>query len=95
MRKRAVVQVPAREEERTVEVRCDLCGKRAVAAGVWANLPVDEETRIWMQVGVVDRDGGGYSRTVECDICPACFEAKLVPALQALGVTFSEREEEP
>lgn len=95
MRVRKQVEVPARVEEREVEVRCDLCGAESTRGeSRWEALPNIASTVVWMETGVIDRDGGGRTRTVEFDICPRCFETTLVEALRALGATPTVREEE-
>ncbi len=37
-------------------------------------------------------DGGGHGEKLELDICAACFEIKILPALKALGVQIEYKE---
>lgn len=81
---------PAREYEKEVEVRCDLCGRSAPRPG-------DYDTHLWASHGYgincVDikiQTGESYpectsSETRSYDVCPECFEGKVEPFLQSLG----------
>ena len=75
---------------------CDLCGletKRERNWGTdddWDNTL--DNTRVKYETGQSDRDGGGYSKTKSFDICPKCFEEKLIPWFESQGATIQESE---
>jgi hypothetical protein len=73
---------PAMTEQRRGKVFCDICK---------AEIPEQynrvSEVTIKSCIGYRYPDNGhGMEKT--CDICISCFETKVVPALEALGVTF-------
>ncbi len=78
---RTVTQ-PARTEQRRDKVFCDIC-----KAEIPDQYNQVSEVEIKSRVGYYYPDNGhGVEKT--CDICISCFETKVVPALEALGVTF-------
>lgn len=84
------VQVPARTEQRST-TQCDLCG----APSGWFEKSDGAyqvaEVEIEMVTGARYPECDATTRTI-VDCCTACFKAKVIPALVALG--FTPREEE-
>lgn len=82
--------VPRTVEQRVISTRvtCDGCGGDA-----------DNEPNGWEhnEVNVGAKIGDDYGQDGDCrtvynvDICAACFKAKVVPALAAIGFVFRER----
>jgi hypothetical protein len=87
MRKQRTIAVPAKTS--TVEDRfCDLCGEpvpNRYGGGY-------EYTEVKVESGTRWPDGSGDSETTEFDVCPACFEARVIPALVAIGLTPVRKE---
>ncbi len=91
-------------EQRTITARkctrqtCDLCGCEAVQPGSrWEGGLYDvSETRLEVSVvaeeGTVYPEGGSTERTV-VDLCPTCFNERLVPWLRSQGAKISEPQE--
>ena len=83
------------ESTNLVETTCDLCG--AVAKqGNWES-SVYEVNEVEVEVTVRRKDGvsypeGGWGTALEVDICPKCFNDKLVPFLRSQGANIEERE---
>lgn len=84
-----------REYQKCVELRCDICGKKAprpkpdiidgYGEGSWPKKLFDVEC-----TGVFYRHGCNYSDSgsdkIEFfDICPSCFKDVLVPLLESKG----------
>ena len=83
MKTKAIVK--AHVAERTAEARtiCDLCGKNVERRDWYDHSEVEIEARIGSSFPE------GDNRTVyRADVCPACFTAKVIPALEAIGVKF-------
>lgn len=98
MEERGKQTYPARTEEVVTKVTCDLCGSESPDPGGGFGEAVSwnadnynvTETGIYMKTGTNFPEGSSYEFT-ECDICPDCFESKLMPWLKAHGVVFRER----
>ena len=74
-----------------VSITCDICKKEYKGESWecgWGNLL---ETEIRMKSGTNYPEYGSGDE-VEYDICPACFETKLVPFLRGLGAEPTVRE---
>jgi hypothetical protein len=77
---------------------CDLCGKVS-GRDDWIIPERDffydvEETTIKWESGSRYPEGGSDVEVVSFDICPKCFEDKLVPWMEAQGATKTITEEE-
>lgn len=77
------------------ETTCDLCGKKA-KYGRW-------ESSCWnvddvdLEVNIVNKTGKSYPEctwgtTYMVDMCPECFQKKLIPWLESQGATITNRE---
>jgi hypothetical protein len=88
MRKQRTIAVPAKTS--TVEdAFCDLCGAEILSR--------HEQGHDFAEVDLALRKGDQYPEGTNCtettfDVCPACFEAKVIPALVAIGLTPVERD---
>jgi hypothetical protein len=77
--------VPARQEEKVVERRCDLCGRAGNPWGGWNTSTYDvAKTDVGMEMGTSYPDDYHTTETV-FDICPDCFTTKLIPWLKSQG----------
>lgn len=79
---------PAKEITVLDNVACDLCGKIAKSGDWGSSLWEVNETEIEMTVR--QKDGisfpeGGHGTKYEVDICPDCFNTKLIPWLESQG----------
>lgn len=84
--KREKVSIPAKEEMRQVAVICDSCGKQSKQYDSWGNDCYDiEEVKIQYKSGANYPEGGSGDKTV-IDLCPDCFQTKLIPAMEAIGI---------
>jgi hypothetical protein len=79
---------PAVQESVLVEVLCDLCGKRIPHNRGYGDL---DEVTVEHRSGVNYPEGGDVM-TRSVDVCPACFEGRLVPFLESQGATVAEVE---
>lgn len=88
MRKTKTEQVPATTREVQTAIICDLCGGASHTPEDWADWrsddPNTEEPEVCMRSGNVWPEGG-MGKTTSFDICPACFEDKLIPWLKEQG----------
>lgn len=74
---------PAREHEVCSSIQCDLCGK--TTARQWKDGAFDAtETEVRWKTGSSYPEGG-YGEETEIDICPECFETKLIPWVRSKG----------
>lgn len=65
-------------------VACDLCGKNVDGGRGFYD---QSDVEIQAAIGKVYPEGDSRERTwIDC--CPACFEEKVMPAIEALGVKF-------
>jgi hypothetical protein len=89
MKQREKVLVPARTEEH-VTVLCDFCKER----------PGDSDTAFYSARAYVRMVVGhtypecDASTTTLVDCCANCFESRVMPAIEALGVKFREEDTE-
>jgi hypothetical protein len=65
---------------------CDFC-RKPVAGGSYYSA---NETRVSLVEGDVYPEQD-CREVFDIDVCPACFRAKIVPAVEALGVKFRKR----
>ena len=74
-----------REETDVVRITCDLC-KRTIKGHSWAKSSASNvaESTVSLKTGFWFPDGGN-GELVEFDICPDCFENRLVGALLQMG----------
>ena len=81
------------EKERVVERTCDLCGAKAKPlgweCGCYEVQDADVEVTIHRKKGEAYPEGG-YGTTIIVDICPKCFDDKLIPFLRAQGADIKE-----
>ena len=94
MIRRETYTIPAKESERTVEIRCDFCGRanekpddyKAVYAGNWAKATdygTIDAVKIRRTKGSAYPGGGSeHIRTYDC--CPGCWETKVEPSIRAV-----------
>jgi rRNA maturation protein Nop10 len=88
MAKRFETKKVEREEKWCMERTCDSCGAKAAwpDPGHW-----EAETSYDVsEVRIEHKDGSSFpdSRSVEVtsfDICPTCFETKVVPFMESIG----------
>lgn len=76
---------PARTEQEQDKVICDVCKQEIPRPDTYEVSEIEVKHR---KGNSYPEGGSGTEKT--CDICPVCFETKVVPALEALGVTFAE-----
>lgn len=83
----------AREYDKLIEQRCDLCGRLAKVPGSrWdGDGFAVSETEVRLKEGRSYPEGGSGSEH-RVDICPDCFRAKLIPWLESQGAAISERD---
>lgn len=80
----------------TIEVTCDICKVAKSDGCEWESKDSwnRNTTAIEAIVGNVFPEGDMRERT-SIDVCPICFETKVVPVLeQALGVKFRKTDNE-
>lgn len=100
MRKTEKRVSPAKEYDAEIEIKCDLCGattgKRLgrdgleVARDGWGVSAYDHD-----EITVSRRQGthypeGGYDTTFRYDVCPRCWEMKVLPWFAAQGAMLTE-----
>jgi hypothetical protein len=82
-------------EQKTVldYITCDLCGKKNNKYNDWSVNPYKtNKTRIHHEYGDNYPEGGGDMAIFSADICPDCFQNKLVPWLQEQGCKVDYKE---
>lgn len=89
--------IPAREDTRCIRRKCDLCGLESSTShwegSTWEVL----ETKLKVSVVVSCRTGesfpeGGMGTAYDIDICPGCFQKRLVPWFRNQGADIKETE---
>ena len=88
--------VPEKEEKYTAEILCDICGAKSPQHR-WDPADWGEDCYDVEEVEIRYKTGSSYPEGVSgeeifFDICPECFEEKVLPALAALGASPQERE---
>jgi hypothetical protein len=81
-----IVIVPAKEEQYLDYISCDLCGERVDSQGYNA-----EEVTIKHRTGCNYPEAGSGDET-SVDLCGKCFDEKLIPWLESLGVKPTTEE---
>ena len=72
------------EQERLDFKECDLCGRRS-GEYRWKTSSLEQvETKVHIQYGSWFAEGG-YGEEYEADLCPECFDEKLIPWLKEQG----------
>ena len=70
--------------ERVTETVCDLCGARNTGDD-WNPRPYDTaDTTVQWEYGTCFPDGGDKT-VVSFDLCPECFDRRLIPWLREQG----------
>lgn len=75
------VERPAKLEKVLVSTTCDICRKTSKLSGYEF-----EEVEVKYNIGSRYPDGGMGTLT-EVDLCPDCFNEKLIPWLETQGAT--------
>lgn len=78
-----------------IETKCDICGKIA-KYGSWEKSTWDVED-VEVSVSINHKSGKSYPEcswgtTYNVDLCPECFQKKLIPWLESQGAEISEKE---
>jgi hypothetical protein len=88
--------VPAKVVKKFVRRTCDLCGAESNRCADWESSSYTvAETE--MSVTVTHRSGlsypeGGSGTEIEIDLCPKCFQDRLIPWLESQGATIEARD---
>lgn len=97
-----VPATPAKEAQRCVGRTCDLCGKKGRGEdwqghSEWEGQIKETDVKITataiMKEGYSHRDGYHDVDIWEIDICPDCFEGKLVPWAQSFNPALAKKNE--
>jgi hypothetical protein len=95
MRHYEMVEVPARKVRNHVKTTCDLCGATA-KKGCWDSAEWEtDKTNLDVRVTHYRQNDYGNSADVEkmmVDLCPKCFENKLVPWLREQGAEIEYKD---
>jgi hypothetical protein len=86
--------IPATTREVIVERTCDLCHKKArdPQSGEWGTSSYDvEDVTVEYRTGSSYPEGGGGTE-YSIDMCPDCFENRLIPWLESQGAIVTEQE---
>jgi hypothetical protein len=88
--------IPAKVVKKFVRRTCDLCGVASKRGKEWepSSYTVAETE---MSVTIKHRSGyacadGGSGTEVEVDLCPKCFQGRLIPWLKSQGAKIEARE---
>lgn len=90
--------IPAKTSRELVSIRCDICTRQAKDPENWSGRSIYDIDGTTVRMEIQRSDGTsfpeGTRRTdIRFDICPTCFEEKLVPFLESLGAKPSTYEE--
>jgi uncharacterized protein (DUF2225 family) len=79
--------------EEKVSLTCDLCGLKIYQRfNNWdKGFLIVAETKVSMKTGNTYPEGGSVTE-VGVDICPDCFNEKLIPWLKSQGAKITETE---
>lgn len=85
--------VPATTKKVCVRRKCDLCGvesKSSDWAGAWYEVnETDVRVTVKHRVGSQFPEGSS-GEEYEVDICPECFQKRLIPWLKSQGANITE-----
>lgn len=91
MRETKTEVIPERTQERH-RIVCDLCNKATDWQQDWtSDMYAIAETEIRLSTGTRYPECSNREDTV-FDVCPECFQGKVIPALVALGMTPRSEE---
>lgn len=93
---RRTIETTVTETRRSTVVKCDLCGVETKPNHGWSGKESFDrpETRIECITGQVFPEGDFRTRA-RLDVCPRCFEARLIPTIElAFGVVFERSDVE-
>lgn len=86
------VDVPAHTRIETDYVECELCKSRTSDESNWGGEAYRvNEVRVRLRGGTSFPEGGTITETI-VDLCPECFETKLLPWIRSHGGTERQRE---
>ena len=88
MKHTKTIDVPASVKTFESHVTCDICGETIKPEGRFEV----RDVQISYKRGTNHGNDGGDTLTDEIDCCVDCFVAKVKPAIEALGATFSTTE---
>jgi hypothetical protein len=81
-----VIQIPAKAEAVLDYLKCDLCGATTHNYD-WSPGQYDvTKPEVTLRIGSNYPEGGNHTETI-LDICPDCFEKKLIPWFKSQGGT--------
>lgn len=84
MRVTKVVPVPAKTITVLDYIKCDLCGAMTRNEN-WSPKQYEvTQPEVTLKIGSNYPEGGYHTETI-CDICPNCFEQKLIPWFKSQG----------
>ena len=81
---------PPQSIEILESITCDLCG--SVTTSEWKQDMTDIEKIRVLQVTGYDCQSGGQATEISFDICPDCFENRLIPWLKSQGAEPTIKE---
>lgn len=89
------IEVPATKRQVCIKRKCDLCGLESTKED-WSEGSYEiNDTEI--KISIVQKNGvcypeGSFGTECEIDLCPGCFEDKLIPWLKSEGAKIEEVE---
>lgn len=82
---------PARADTVVDSLRCDICHRKAEGDNWTKDMYDAAETVVRWKAGTSFPEGGSGA-TTEIDICPECFETKLIPWVESQGGKPEKKE---
>jgi hypothetical protein len=79
--------IPQQVKEVLASTTCDLCKEKIETKECWAIQDVEIQCRTGMSY-----PEGGFGECTEVDLCPDCFNSKLLPWLRSQGAEPHQRE---
>jgi len=96
MRQFKTVVVPATTRKECTHLTCDLCGVASKNHQDWRTSwsdAAETEVRVTVRLNNGSRyPDNGSGTECEVDICPKCFQEKLIPWLKSQGADVREEE---
>lgn len=87
------IEIPNTTRTTLDKVICDVCGAETGGDSNWAKSNYYKFDEVTIERRYGERYPEGSSTTEqEYDICPECFEQKIVPFLKGLGAEIQEKE---